>query len=330
VSTGLASPTAAGTIDDLTGKALSEEKTRAEIRALGKSDDGPDYTATAGLITATVAAAGLVLTLRKQIAETAAQREADRAAKVEAAERRYDEQFTGLTEHLGADQPATRVGAAVGVTRFLRPQHREFHDDVTRLLIAHLKVQDDPTTLAVLRRGLERAFRLGPIAPDDRDLSNAKLDGIDLATLDLEGLNLTEARAVFANFSGGTLNFLIARRANLEKATFSGSEVREARCRGASCEGTDFMHAVLISASFKECNLKNTRFQGASLQSALFTGANLSGTRFDGSNLADAHFKGALIAPETYRSITRAVNWRRAHFDKTVRDDLEALAGGVS
>ncbi len=318
----VATPSARGDdVDRLTGSALSDARTREEVRDLRRKDRGVDLAGLGLLITAVVGVAGLFATQWKQINDASKQREADRISAESAAERRFDEQFNRLVRDLGAQQAATRVGAAVGLTRFLVPRHASFHEDVTRLIAAHLKVQTDGATLDVLRRGFERAMRIAP-PEGELDLSRANLERIDLSTLTLTELDLTDSTATFADFSKSSLTRMTARRANLEKANFTRATLNEARCRGANCEGTDFSGADLVSANLRDTNLKNARFYGARLQGARFSGANLSGTRFERANLADAHFEGALFAPETYKSVARATNWRAAHFAPQDRSQL--------
>ena len=314
----LATPAHADQMTELLRQPLVREALRAETQHL-RHRDPVDWTALAALLTALVGIGGLLFNLWQQRVDTAAHNRQELEARKDAERRRYDEQFNGFVRDLGSAQAATRVSAAVGAIRFLddKDTSSRFNKDVIRLLIANLKVQDDETTLEVLRQGLKLAFQLGTVSPESRNLSRAAIFNVDLHGLELDGLDLADAQAKFANFSDCDLQRLIARRANLEKATFVRSRVREGRFPDANCEGTDFSDATLVSAVFRDANLKNAKFHQARLQGALFRGAKLSGTKFSQADLTDAHFEGANLAADTFKSIKTAKNWRKAHFDES-------------
>jgi hypothetical protein len=46
------------------------------------------------------------------------------------------------------------------------------------------------------------------------------------------------------------------------------------------------------------------------------------------ANLADTYFTGATIDGVAMQSVVRALNWRKAHFDPAIRQELERLSAG--
>ena len=97
--------------------------------------------------------------------------------------------------------------------------------------------------------------------------------------------------------------------------------------RKAKAEKADFREANLRAAHLEEAILNGARFQKARLQSAHLDRAELVGAHFQQADLNDAYFVDATLDESTLRTITRAVNWERAHFspaDAQRLDDLMA------
>jgi uncharacterized protein YjbI with pentapeptide repeats len=102
--------------------------------------------------------------------------------------------------------------------------------------------------------------------------------------------------------------------------------LHDIRFKEALCRGADFSGAILVNAHLEDADLTDAKFYGARLQAAHLEGAKLVGAQFQQSNLADAYFIGAEFDFASKRSITRAVNWRKGHFDPDVLGELEQLA----
>jgi uncharacterized protein YjbI with pentapeptide repeats len=63
------------------------------------------------------------------------------------------------------------------------------------------------------------------------------------------------------------------------------------------------------------------------MQSAHLEEANLDGAKFEQADLNDTFFYRARnLNRGTLKSISKAINWQKAHFDDAVRVELEKLA----
>ncbi|HEY0736163.1 MAG TPA: pentapeptide repeat-containing protein, partial [Herpetosiphonaceae bacterium] len=78
-----------------------------------------------------------------------------------------------------------------------------------------------------------------------------------------------------------------------------------------------------------ETDLKNAEFFKAKMQSAHLEKADISGAKFEQADINDAFFAGIITTPETLKSLTKAFNWQKAHFDEEIRAQLEKLVTKV-
>jgi uncharacterized protein YjbI with pentapeptide repeats len=348
----------------MTHEQLEDEKLRQEVLNLQQDrsvigDLGP-------WITAAVAVVGVLLTWLKQLADTrqqqrenARQQEADRRAskagrKEEArqreldrqqqqaameqreaeSQRRLQESFSTVAVNLGSNSPSIQASAAASILSFLRPEHSAFHEQVFLLVLANLKVDHDPEVNKLLVRVFERALRLQLQAGTlDRslalDLTRARLETVDLVGLDLSDADIAFANLRYGNLRGAKLRRLRGYDVHLEKASLSGAEtiLEEARLRKAHCAEAQFHDANLVSARLEEADLTGAEFQRARLQSAHLDETVLIGTRFEEADLNDAFLRRLRDVDEAaLRSLSRAKNWRGAHFDPEIRERLEGLS----
>jgi uncharacterized protein YjbI with pentapeptide repeats len=314
---------------------LQDEKLRQEILKLQLENEKlgsfwellPSY---ATFVTALVAVIGVMVTIWRQINE----RELDRKQREDDSRRRLDEKFTSIVSNLGSESSSIQASAAVSIITFLRPEYKAFHDQVFMILLANLKIQHDPTVNDLLIQGFEKAIRiqLPSLREKDEqfelDLSRSFLHRVDLSGLDLSQADLGFAQLRGANLSDANLHRVRGMEANLEKARLSRANLNEARFRKAQFGGAQFHGANLVSADLKETDLKEAQFHQASMQSAHLEKANLSGAKFEQANLNDAFFRGATVDAGTLKSILKAFNWQKAHFDEDVKLKLEELAEG--
>lgn len=312
---------------------LQDEKLRQEILKLqidNKKLNGfwellPSY---ATFITTLVAIVGIIVTIWKQIG----QQEADRRQRENDSLRRLDEKFTSIVTNLGSESPAIQASAAVSIISFLKPEYKAFHDQVFMVLLANLKLQYSDALNKVLIEGFEKAIRirLQSIQEKDEqfelDLSGSNLHRVDLSGLDLSQTDLGFAKLQGANLTNANLRRVRGWRVNLENARLSRANLEEARFRKAQFRGTQFHEARLVSADLKETDLTKAQFYRAEMQSAHLEKANLNGAKFEQADLNDAFFYGASLNAETLKSILKALNWQKAHFDDDVRAKLEELA----
>jgi uncharacterized protein YjbI with pentapeptide repeats len=276
----------------------------------------------ATLITALVAVVGVIVTVWKQLA----QQEADRR-------RQLDERFTSIVANLGSNSPAIQASAAVSIISFLKPEYKAFHGQVFMVLLANLKLEHDDVINRLLITGFQKVIRIQSQSAKDKDtLFELDLSRSNLCHADLSGLDLRQADLGFAKLQGANLANTNLRRvrgweSNMERARLSRADLEEARLRKAIFRGGQFHNARLVSADLRETDLTGAQFYQAKMQSAHLEDANLDGAKFEQADLNDTFFCGAKnLNTKTLKSISKAFNWQKAHFDDAVRVELEKLA----
>jgi hypothetical protein len=275
----------------------------------------------AALVTAAVAVAGVVITVWAQLVQQAGERR-----------RQLDERFTGIIAELGSKSAAVQAGAAVSIISYLAPEYRRLHDQVFLVLLANLKLNHGEALNRLLVAAFERAMRvcvpeIRKRTPDfELDLSHSNLYRAELAGLDLSGADLGHAKLRAADLSGSNLRRAQGWEVDLSKARISRAELPEARLRKANLNGCQAHEANLMSARLEETDSSEAEFYRARLQSAHFEDADLRGARFEQADLNDTYFNGARLDERALKSIAKARNWRKAHFDEAVAAQLETLA----
>jgi uncharacterized protein YjbI with pentapeptide repeats len=339
-------PVAPGT-EPATTAGLADRKLRAEtakLEAETRSLEGfRGFVSTYGvLLTGLVAVGGLFLTFRKQRQEVAHQREADRTQRDREREQRdlesfrhLDERFTTILTELGAESEAVQAGAAVSLLSFLRSEREPFHRQVRLVSLANLKVPHSEAVRRILVGVFEESLRLGPLDRTELDLSHANLDGADLSELDLRGADLDQASLARANLANSSLARSHGYRVILSKARLSGERTDLEAVRFVEVDGVEanFRQARLVSAHLEHGKLARARFQQARLQAAHLEGADLRGAGFEQAELGDAYFYDrksrvtAVLDEVALRSITRAIDWDKAHFRPEDEERLREIAG---
>lgn len=127
------------------------------------------------------------------------------------------------------------------------------------------------------------------------DLSDLRLDGIDVRRAILHRSKLTRASLIGATLAVGVLydsDFRCAdlRGADLEVANASNSDFSQALLQGARLAGCD-----LSDARFVKANLRGADLRGAGLVHANFRKADLTGANLNRTDLKHAVFHGALL-----------------------------------
>ncbi len=318
--------------------ALEAEKLRHEIIQLeiANADSGNAWSTLLSLapfITALAAGFGVLVTLWKQMSEQAQLRRTEIEQRRIEDLRRFDEGFTKVIANLGADSTALRASAAVSLPTFLRPEYRDMHDQVLAVAIANAKqgVSQPEPVQRLLVRAIEQALRArtAPIPDEQRgfllDLSRTFLDRADFSGLDLAGVDVAFASLRNANLTGSNLSRLRGIEVVLDGSRLSNANLSEARLRDAKAREAQFHDARCVSARFEDADLARAEFYRAQLQEAHFQGANLMSARFSGADLNNAYFTGATLDDLARRSITDALNWRKARFDPSEAARLDEI-----
>jgi uncharacterized protein YjbI with pentapeptide repeats len=325
-------PAAARDLSQLPRERLERLELAAEIDAL-RREDGSSWPARyLPYLTALVAVGGVVVTAWKQASDLGAQRQRDREQRELESDRRLEDRFATLLSDLGAEASATRAGAAASLVTYLDRRYERFHHQIRIAVLTNLKLRHEEAIRKLLARVYVAAMRDGERANTfEHDLARACL-----ANTDLSGMELREAELARADLGNALLLGVDMYRARgievcLEGARLCPLDGRpasliEVRFRGARGRYADFSDAVLVNAHLDEADLRGASFRGAHLQAAHLRDARLEDATFVQANLADAYFWGARMNFETMRSITRAYNWRKAHFDEDVLDRLRRIA----
>jgi uncharacterized protein YjbI with pentapeptide repeats len=315
---------------------LERQKLAQEIKKLEQDNDAAGgasgfISRNAAFITALVAAGGLLATVWKQISEQSAQRQRDLDQREIESVRRLEDRFATILNDLGSTAVAVQAGAASSLVTYLRPEYKDFHHQVRIAVLTNLKADHDEPIRKLLARVYKDALSVGdPANRFERDLSRAKLANTDLSDLELRKADLGFADLHNSRLVGCDLWRARGRGVNLEGARASTVDDRvtsliEVRFRNAKCRGANFSGARMINAHFEGADLTEARFFQTRLQAAHFEEAKLVGAQLQNSNLNDAYFYGAELDEVALRSIVRAFNWRKAHFDWQISQLLEQL-----
>ncbi len=315
---------------------LDSDKLRKEIEQLRLSNEdsrawwhGPLQMLP--FLTAAIALIGLMVTFWKQSSDLTKQRRDEVAQRRSDTRQRFDESFAATVQNLGSESEGLQASGASALGAYLRPEHAEFHLPVFNLLVANVKLQHSKVVSSLLVQEFEKALRVvlsikGAERPSSLDLSDANLLRVQLDGLSLEGvaLDLGHARLNGASLVGTTLKRMRGYGVHLNGARLTDANLWEARLNGAVAARAQFHRAILKSATLKGAALQRAQFQEARLQSAHLEEADLIDARFEKADLNDTYFLRARLNDTALRSVIKAYNWDRAHFDRDVRDRLEA------
>ena len=286
----------------------------------------------AALVTAAVAAAGLIFTVLKHSSDRRAERGREITARETESEQRLEDRFAAILSELGETATAKQAGAAASLVSYLTSDHQRFHHQVRIAVLTNLKVGHAEPIRKLLARVYREALTTGDSADGfERDLSRA-----DLRNTDLSGLELREADLGFADLRRSTLvgcDLYRARgygvklgRARVCTVDKSITSLIEVRFHEAECDRADFSGARMINAHLNGAKLNGVLFYGARLQAAHLEGASLIGARFEAADVNDTYFYGARLDDVAIHSLSRSLNWRNAHFDSQVEARLQRLA----
>lgn len=304
-----------------------------------EDDEGTvgDIVRLAPLITALVALGGLIITLLRQISESGRQRELDRGEREKALTQRLDEQFKEITENLSSANGAVRAAAAASIQSFMQPEYKEMHRRLFFLLLGALRFPKGDFGDKLLIRTFQQVapaqieqMRDGSVPPE-LDFSNCFLERVKLGHL-----NLSEIDMAFAKLHGAELPYCNLRRArgykvDLSDAYMQGARLDEARLSKANLVKVDLCNARLVSTKLQGADATGADFRGARMQEVQLDGSTLKGARFQGADLNNAYFRGATFDQGSLESIARgAINWRKANWDESTREELLRLSSESS
>jgi len=316
----------------MTQEELQTEKLRQEIRQLRLRNEReqsvwgviPTY---ATFLTALVAITGVFITIWKQLDERRRDREQREAESL----RHSDEKFMNIIEQFGSDSDTVKVNAAVSLQTYLQPQYRPFHESIYLLLLNNLKMTDNEQVIKAFVPVFEKAIRKYLRKFTDPDRPELDLTRMQLPRIDLTGLNLSLADFAYSNCEHANLSRAQCYRirginADFRSARFSNVQLIEARLKKLNFSRAQFHDARMHSAFITESQLQHAEFQRAELQSAHFDGSDISGAQFQSADINNTFFPNVTVDEAVLQSLLLAFNWDKAHFDETVKTQLQSLA----
>lgn len=114
------------------------------------------------------------------------------------------------------------------------------------------------------------------------------LGGAVLQNANLDGINLSNALCVAADFAGSTFRHASLSRINLTSCHLFRADFTNANMDQATCMRTNFAEVKMANVSLKNARLSHAYFRQTDLSHADLTGANLSGAKLETTDLSDA------------------------------------------
>jgi len=320
-------------------KIYQVEKLKQEIEQLKSENSSssivrrlPTYV---GIITALVALIGAFISYSKYLEE----RQSETDQKIQENKLHLEAKFDSVINNLGSPSHSIQASAAISLLTFLRPEYKEFHQQVYLILLANLKTDLPENINALLVKTFEKAIRLNIEALQSQksdkvninrssielDLSRANLYRIDLHGLDLENVDLAFSNLRNANLDGCNLKRAKGFKTNLSGARLSRSNMTEGRFDQANFEDAQFHETNLISTKLKNTNLKGAEFQKAKLQDANLDESEIYGAKFEHANLNNTYLRKIKCRESDFATLLKAKDdsWKDANFDKDIYAKLQ-------
>jgi len=254
---------------------------------------------------------------------------------------RLEKYFDSVLNNLGSSSQSIQASAVISLLTFLNPEYKEFHQQVYLILLANLKTKPHKVINSLMVKTFEKALRVNLESiqlqkknPTYNGNYNIDLDlsHINVARIDLHGLNLENADLAFSNFQHANLTGCILRRvkgfgADFSCAILSRANLEEGRFVEANFENAQFHESKLISTKFNKTNLRGTKFQQAELQDAHLNESIIYGAKFEHANLNNTFLRGIKYNGSDLESILKSKDrsWGKANFDENTNQALNAM-----
>jgi len=313
---------------------ICQETRRLEIDNDRNEGALGDLLAFGPLVTALAAIIAVGLTFFKQQRDKSREAAQDRGQPQLELQSRCDEQFATATGNLGSEAAGLQAAGASSLLRIQQRSDSELQREIVLFCAAQLRIGVGDRVRQIVMEVFEKALRASftdtSAEPALRDLSldGAQIPGLNLADVDLMRIPFSANRAnlVGAILRGADLWGLKAFEADLRESDCAKVNFGPAVLNGAICRRSNFAGASLSSSKWRDADVSGATFMGARLQSADFRCAILQGVEFSHANLNDAFFVGAHVDTATMRTILKANNWRKAHFDPVQQSAIAALS----
>ena len=134
---------------------------------------------------------------------------------------------------------------------------------------------------------------------NDVDLRRANLRNVDLRDAYLRGANLRGANLISASLREAILNDVDLSEANLTRARLYGTYLIRANLRGANLMHASLRRADLTNVDLTNANLTDADLSGANLTNADLTDADLTDADLTNVNMEGATLRGAILTIDT-------------------------------
>jgi uncharacterized protein YjbI with pentapeptide repeats len=333
--------------EDATVTALNKEKLAQEVQQL-KNQNEPDFfgrlQTNAVLLSTLVVVLGSLIGLFRWLADQRSERE-----------KRVEERFQAAVTGLGDDKEGTRIGAAILLRTFLRPDYERFYTQIFQLVAANLRLPRNPNPpeypaaplpLTALSQALMMAFMEAfPLARDQKKqavgtklASNeykvrsthpapVTISSAEIHSLNAVGVLLDNGFLWYADLKQAWLAQASLRKTDLTGADLSGANLYAANLSEAFLWETDLSGANLWQANLCKADLRGTNLSGATLLEANLSEATLyRGVKLTGANLFKANLSEAkLYDVDLLWAVLKEGNLSGAEFNGTDLEDARSL-----
>jgi Pentapeptide repeats (8 copies) len=241
--------------EDATVTALTKEKLAQEVQQLKNQNESNPFswlqTNVSIFLSTLVVVIGALLGFWRWGVDRRDAQDKELEDRRDEREKRAEERFLTSVEGLSSEKEETKIGAAILLRTFLRPDYEQFYIQTFDLAVAHLRIlrgpippDGDPETavpLTTLSQVLIVVFREAfPLArsqnkgsPQSLDasgiqLDNAFLNGADLKQVWMRQASLRKVKLRWANLSGAMLRGTNLSEADLIRANLSRVKLRDA------------------------------------------------------------------------------------------------------
>ncbi len=167
-----------------------------------------------------------------------------------------------------------------------------------------------------------------PLDSGEIDLTEANMQGCDLAGLNFSGAKMKGVQLQGANLGEAQLQGAYLSRAQLQGAALWGAQLQGAklgwaRLQGAYLNGAQLQGADLSGAQLQRADLGQAQLQGAYLSGARLQGAYLNGAQLQGADLSGAWLHGANLVEAELNGAN--FDWVKLHGADISEATLDAL-----
>ena len=272
------------TVVDATVAALNKEKLAQEVQQL-KNQNEPDplgwlRTNASILFSTLVVVIGGLIGLFRWLRDRRDAQEKELKDRQNEREKRAEERFQAAVTGLGDVKEGAKIGAAILLRTFLRPDYKDFYTQTFDLAVANLRLRNvdsnKPEPPDTLNQALITVFK----------------ESFPLARDRLEEENLEEENPQFSSQSldarGIHLDMAFISKADMKQAWMPQAFIRSANLSGADLSGADLSGANLSGAYLFGAHLSGAHLSGANLSKADLSGADLSDTDLSDTDLSGA------------------------------------------